>query len=393
MRRIFILTFSSFLSISLFSQSDFRPGYFITNSNDTVSGLIDYRGDIANSKSCSYKRDANSETHEFLPSTIKAFRFTDSKFYITKILPNDSSRRLVFMEYLLNGKTSVYYLKTHEKERYFIEKNGIMTEMNNDENIVKNQYDDSYSKASNQYKGVLKYYFQDAPGIMNSIDYVNFDKKSLIRISKKYHEKICTDESCIIYAKKSIKPIIHFGFFAEAGLHQCDFQFPSTFNFKTNPTLVITGGALIQSSLPFINENFYGQLSVGYGKVSIDKKKDPNYEYIAKNSFITGNLDFIYKFSFNKIKANVMSGFCFQSFTSSDYYYFYNYFGSSLLFKIDPSYYAKMSIGFRAGLGLDLPISKHVYNLSLRYEMNHANAGVNTFMINKGIILSSAFLF
>lgn len=296
------------------------------------------------------------------------------------------------MEYLLNGKASIYYLKTHEKERYFIEKDGEIAEMNNDENVIKNQYDDTYSKPSNQYKGVLKYYFQDAPGILNSIDYLGFDKKSLIKISKKYHQKICNNESCIIYAKNSVKPIIHFELFIETGIHQYSFQFPSSYTFIAKSKLLFSGGALVQSNLPFINENLYGQLSVSYGKTSVDKK-DSYYEYIAKNSFIKGNIDFIYKIPFNKLRFNIMSGVCYQSYFSSDYHYFYNYFGTYLLYKIDPVYYAKNSFGFRVGLGLDLPVSKHVNNFSIRYEMDHANTGVNTFFVNKGIMISYGFLF
>ena len=42
-----------FMSVTpIIAQSDFRPGYYITNDLDTVFGLIDYRGEIRDSRIC-----------------------------------------------------------------------------------------------------------------------------------------------------------------------------------------------------------------------------------------------------------------------------------------------------------------------------------------------------
>ena len=61
------------LSNILNAQNDFRAGYIITNSNDTVFGEIDYRGDILMGKLCKFKTNGNIV--DYLPSQISAYRF------------------------------------------------------------------------------------------------------------------------------------------------------------------------------------------------------------------------------------------------------------------------------------------------------------------------------
>lgn len=62
----------------------FRNGYYITLENDTVYGLIDYRGEVRNSQTCVFKMSEVAEPEKFDPSEIQAYRFTDGKFYISK---------------------------------------------------------------------------------------------------------------------------------------------------------------------------------------------------------------------------------------------------------------------------------------------------------------------
>ena len=71
-------------------------------------------------------------------------------------------------------------------------------------------------RTDKKYIGRLKYTFADAPELAGEVDKVTPDRKSMINISKKYHDQLCKDEQCIVYEKKlhiakiSIGPIIGF---------------------------------------------------------------------------------------------------------------------------------------------------------------------------------------
>jgi hypothetical protein len=64
------------------AQSDFRNGYVITNSNDTLFGLADYKENRSNAKKCIFIKEGSSEKVEYSPNDINAYRFLDGKLLI-----------------------------------------------------------------------------------------------------------------------------------------------------------------------------------------------------------------------------------------------------------------------------------------------------------------------
>ena len=95
---VVIVIFLLSVSIQLSGQNNFRPGYYITWENDTIFGLIDYRGEVKNSGFCLFKKDETSEPKRFEPSEIQAYRFTDSKYYISRTIHLKEQEKQVFLE-------------------------------------------------------------------------------------------------------------------------------------------------------------------------------------------------------------------------------------------------------------------------------------------------------
>ena len=102
------------------AQTDFRPGFIIKAEGDTIFGEIDYRGDLLMGEVCRFRLSERSYTVEFSPNDIIAYRFTDSKFYISK----EVNGRKVFLEFLINGQVNIYYLRDVKSDYYFLEREG-----------------------------------------------------------------------------------------------------------------------------------------------------------------------------------------------------------------------------------------------------------------------------
>ena len=103
-----ILLFSFILTVH--AQSNYSSGYIITNDQDTIFGLIDYRTDKMNALTCHFKKDLTSAEQTYLPGQIFGYRFTDAgKFYISKFVTINSIQQKVFLEYLLQGIMNLYY--------------------------------------------------------------------------------------------------------------------------------------------------------------------------------------------------------------------------------------------------------------------------------------------
>ena len=183
----------------LMAQTDYKPGYIISKTGDTVVGEIDYRGDLLMGKSCYFKANESVGEKEYLPTDISAFRFIDSKYYVSRELAGEH----FFLEFLIKGKVNIYYLRNENGDHYYLDKEALpLTEITYDEQ-VKYEGDKHYLYQSKTHVGILNYYMQDAPDIMAKIAKVKVpDNENLVELAEDYHNEVCQGEKCIIYEKK-----------------------------------------------------------------------------------------------------------------------------------------------------------------------------------------------
>lgn len=91
------------------AQSDFREGYLITSTSDTIRGLLNHELKNNNSSYVQFKSGQNAEAKEYSPNQIKAFQFQDGPLYISRELRDkDLHVGKVFMEALVIGPASLY---------------------------------------------------------------------------------------------------------------------------------------------------------------------------------------------------------------------------------------------------------------------------------------------
>lgn len=214
------------ISISLKAQTNFQPGYYITLESDTIYGEIDHRGEQRNSQVCTYRSEVDAEIISFTPGEIRAYRFEENgRFYISKELSIKGETREVFLEFLVNGISNLYYYRGEGSGRYFIESEaGLMTELSN--NMIESEVDGVlYTRKSNLYVGQLKATFADCPSIQAKLDNAGFNHKSLIKLTSEYHNYTCDGEECIIYAKALPRVLISGG--AYLGVLSSSLDFPS----------------------------------------------------------------------------------------------------------------------------------------------------------------------
>ena len=181
------------------AQRDFRPGYIIKNSGDTVYGEIDYRGDLLMCRVCRFKAGKRNIV-EYWPDEINSFRFIDSKYYISKRINGTA----VFLECLIKGKVSIYYLRDSiGDDYYYMDKEQMqLVEIPYKEKV---RYEDVglVMYKSKKHIGLLNVYMQDAPHFQSQIAKIDKpDHENLIDLAKKYHNSVCKGEQCIIYTKK-----------------------------------------------------------------------------------------------------------------------------------------------------------------------------------------------
>jgi len=215
-----------------FSQYEYRPGYIVKPDGTTEEGFINFSGSASNAKKCEFKSNPDSAPVTYLPTEIEAYRIKDSKYFISKRVLIDNAEADVFLECLISGMASVYYVMWDSKDVFFLEKDGKLTQMNN--NHLRITYDPGFhdcETTSNQYIGVLKYNFSDCPQMARKVESAEFTKKSLIKLSKEYNDLVCTDKQCVIYEKR--KPVIHIqlGVDLSYGISKMKYCYNTAFKF------------------------------------------------------------------------------------------------------------------------------------------------------------------
>lgn len=200
-KRKYFIIILSVLSAAAFGQDDFLVGFIVNNNNDTTIGYIDWKKNTVNSKVCKFKKDEDARIVNYLPTQIQSYGIDNQKLYTSKIIKVDNKQDTVFLEYLVNGIVNLYYLKKPVNDLYFIDRDGELIELSNDEISYFNQSGIKYSKKSNKYQGVLLYLMNDTPELTNQISQTTFDQRSLINLTVDYHNTVCDEYSCIDYTK------------------------------------------------------------------------------------------------------------------------------------------------------------------------------------------------
>jgi hypothetical protein len=340
-----------------FGQKDYRTGYIITNDFDTIHGLINLRSNYHNSRSCEFKNEINSETKTFLPNDIRGYRIEDSKFYVSREININNEKQFVFLEYLLDGIVDLFYLKELRSDDFFIEKQGVLYQLSNENKrvVVNNKI---YEKNSNQYIGVLNDLFRDSPETLNKIENTPFSYKPLISITKDYHNHVCKDQECIDYTKSTKKEI-----WFEPNLGTSF----SWITYKTSKYYahdLSPSGGLIIRFVPFRSYylwNFKTGVILSKTNYSGDFKNEAFHEtYHIIGKYLTINIPLSVEYSFPARKIQPFISFSYNNiFLVNPDFRIYNIYPYQ--YRPYLSAYSKYQIGLSTEFGLKYNLNKFTY--------------------------------
>jgi len=244
------------ISYTANAQTDFRLGYVIKAEGDTLSGEIDYRGDQMMSQVCKFRSSPDSAAIEFYPWDIVGFRFIGSKYYVSKVVGSNN----IFLEFLVKGKLNLYYLRDGDTRRYFMEKGDEpMQEIPYKEGI---KYIDNtpYAFNTKTHINILSHYLEDTPELISSVKKMGKpDQNNLTKLAYDYHNIVCKDGKCIIYAKH--KPTFSVDLEAQVG----------TLNIHHTESYVgkcyMMSGVLAHIWMPRENEKLFFRTGILYSRV------------------------------------------------------------------------------------------------------------------------------
>ncbi|MFB6342895.1 outer membrane beta-barrel protein [Saccharicrinis sp. FJH62] len=378
MKRLWLLI-SAFCLLSVFisnAQKDFYPGYIITLENDTVYGTINLGTSIQNSQKCIFRNTNSKKSQEIYPSDISVYVIANQKHFISKEITLNEVTQKVFLEYLVDGIVDLYFIKADGNNYYYVEKEGKMYLLSNDE-VESYPNGRLEIKPSQKYKGVLSFLFQDDPTSLKKSTLVPYSNKSLIRFTKDYHNRVCTDYACIDYTKNT-KPNIYIEPIVGINLSRLMFRTSKDYGDDASPVLGFNMRIIPSNSFHLINFNTslsYSCLNINHTYINsiresfyftsgdIIRSIAPRYDYPAnvKTKYSYINLPFLidYQFPLKKIiQPFVFLGINNVFIIKSSYSVSYTSITHDMYYHpIYTEYYAtpefkKYHIGFLGGIGL-----------------------------------------
>jgi len=251
-----MLTIAGHLS----AQTDFRPGFIVNNTGDTLRGWVDYRTGVKNFRTCSFKKDGG-EPVTYLPADIRGYGFTNDKRHLSRTVETaDKVKEFVFLEVLVSGRASLYKFMNS----LYLEKDTSLVRLSNDayETYINGQ---RVVVESKKYIGVLTHMLHDCEKIRAKIPRLHLIEKSMTRIVETYNA--CVGQASVVYKEKkpwiALKPAIYGGLEISTvsirGTAELDY-----FNTDTHAASSPLAGLSADIEFPRINERFSLHVGVSY---------------------------------------------------------------------------------------------------------------------------------
>jgi hypothetical protein len=393
----------------IYAQLNPKQGYIITNQNDTIYGTIDYLSDTKCAYNCRFMPAGETEYKVYKPGEIAAYRFSNNGvFYITKTFKVENEQKTFFAEYLVKGGVSLFHHKENDIDYYyFVDEKGKIAITKYDGSDLTPTYENlAYQSRVNKKRaalGKVTPIFAQSPKALHDLWTKDLNPENLTQITIDYDMEYCTSAGdCVQYryneeASRSVD--IKLRFLAGLGYGKN----------KLSGAVILVSASTDYYSNPLTMNCVLPQLGIGADLLFPRYNSHWSLEGLALISkwSMTGEY---YAMPYDKNTVNTsLKYFCFETQMGAAYSFLPKAKLSPILrggivaevpFAIKCSNLYTLNcansedpffaFGFYAGVGVDIPIQKHVFRLSADYQLTHSKGygvDISSLMINAGIRL------
>jgi len=256
------------ISLSVFSQENFIPGYIIQQNGDTVKGLVDYRNWEKNPTQISFKDIKTSGLKEYKPLEIIAFSVLDETYKSAIVKVDQSNIKYgissdpvfefrtdtAFVLTIIQGSKSLYYYCDRNRQNNFYIFNNSQYELLEFKEFNRIHEGHLFHEMNNRYIGQLKFYFQDCHMKESKFKNLSYTRGSIEKLFNYYYSQMKPE---VLSIKKKEKIKIEVG--VVGGLCMTGIVFTGTSEFtafdyitkvKLNKDFSPTGGVSLNIVFP-----------------------------------------------------------------------------------------------------------------------------------------------
>ncbi|KUG08049.1 outer membrane beta-barrel protein [Solirubrum puertoriconensis] len=260
------------------AQSDYHPGYIVTQQGDTVRGQIDFQDWRKNPESVTFRSSEGANATNYAPAQIRAFGTSGNVFTSAYVQVETSPRALsslttapefllrqdtVFVRTLIEGPKSLHSFVDDNDNEHFYFRNNEALELLRYKKFLRYIGNSKTVVPVENYKGQLAAYLGDFPGAETSLASADYTRSRLGKLYAGYYKQ---HDAQPTYRFKGQHTITEFGVVAGGTLSRLEFSSSSdAFNYLTkNPfktSAGVSGGLFLnfvppskRRRLSFVNE-------------------------------------------------------------------------------------------------------------------------------------------
>jgi hypothetical protein len=390
-----------FIFQSAGAQYNYKPGYIIKQSGDTVRGFIDHKTRGNYNGIISFRENSDGGNVFYTPMDIRCFGVLDEIFESavieTEVSPSgtqnlkpeaelDLRRDTAFLQALVIGKKSLYhYINDYGNSQFYIKPDAAFQLLAYKRYIRRVDLEDASLQTSEKkifenrlYIGQLMVYLDDCPGVKTEIEKTKYTRISLENLFSFYYK--CT-QSDVSYQGRTERTKAEFGITAGLSFTSAEFN-GSAYLYMVETAFHTSTNATAGLALNLIMPGTRSRLSL-YNELALSSyKTDGNYtDFSHENRYTVtkAGIGYSYLKMINMVRytypvnhlsffinAGISNGI---GFNETNYLYqeitFYNSFRTEEGKALDDT--RKMEYGYIFGAGAKFK----KYSLEYRYEVGN----------------------
>lgn len=319
-----ILFLSCCIQLNAYSQKNFKPGYIVYSTNDTIYGFIDYRNWMKMPKKIQFKKTMESEPTELAANAITTFsvegeiyrgaiinaqEYSDIIDELSFVKDVITTKDTTFLLTIINGPKSLFkYINKQGYAQFYIYQDSAF-QLLEYKRYRKSSSEVSVVLKNNKYYPQLAVYLKDCPTIQKKIINLKYQQKGLEKIFKYYYG--CTNKP-IEYEKKQEKVLSTFGAIAGLTLNNLSYSPSLSYSripveFKTTPNFTVGLFSNIALTRNQQKWSIYNELAISPFKVEFNhfdyksENEHTNYELTFKYTYLKLNTMLRYKYGIGKV--------------------------------------------------------------------------------------------
>ena len=239
-----LVCFAAGMSVQTLRAQDYRPGYLITNTGDSLSGFISYNAGNKNLARCSFKKTKKSGVTRYTAAELREYGFFGDRQYVSLVLPNKTLEGKVFVRVLAKGPIRLY----RYGNQFFVQKDSVLT-LPIPEKIQVETEKGNMLRDDKRYVGVMNSLLLDCSLTANESSYAESDLTNLVN---NYNR-------CKGYEpmQKKPKPLAKLNYELFAGYVQSNLEMDLLNGVKFSPSKTIIGGFGLDYSAPRVSDRLF----------------------------------------------------------------------------------------------------------------------------------------